>query len=181
MNQDKDPIAEREAKIAAWRNDGAGRVIPANDWLDRGIALMRSAPDGDAKPIGGPWGSMPEPNSCHVAEIDRLRAENARLQADLAAARADQAAMARRELGVFRKWLDLRGWHVDPAKGDGYAIMQQVDQRLAALPAQQPEPVPDAATRDGDEVLRTFLADPTWLTGKPALEEWCRRELARGK
>lgn len=189
---------DHEAKIAAWRGNATSQTL--DNWhdgplplayvldpheIDEGVALMRSAPDGDAKPIGGPWGSMPEPNSCHVAEIDRLRAENARLQADLAAARADQAAMARRELGVFRKWLDLRGWHVDPAKGDGYAIMQQVDQRLAALPAQQPEPEPDAATRDGDEVLRRVVANHEAGIGHDvesadALAEVCRRELARG-
>lgn len=88
MNQDKDPIADREAKIAAWSRDLAAGVAnlllctrthdraPTSKtkeemysaWgyvfkrYDEAVALMRSAPDGDA-----------------AAEIDRLRAENERL------------------------------------------------------------------------------------------------------
>lgn len=55
MNQDKDPIADREAKIAAWRKKARlcpceGDYLLTDEEIDEGVALMRSAPqDGDAK------------------------------------------------------------------------------------------------------------------------------------
>jgi hypothetical protein len=269
---------KHEAKIAAWRDiywsarsSGGMTLDDTREWIDEGVALMRSAPDGDAKLAevrrlrhllqdacaivcwrrdGGMWttawqemqeallvdaASMgcaasgvrspkPEPPAPQDgdaklrelrAEIDRLRAENARLQADLAAAvkahqfaessqkveqglaksaearvahlerdlaaaRADQAAMARRELEAVQSWM----FQFRPA---GYPNIQAVasfcTDRLAALPAQHAEPKPDAATRDGDEVLRELAQ---WAGGEGTNELWravaelCRRELARG-
>lgn len=177
------------------------------------------------------------------ADLADIRADNARLQADLAAARADQAAMARRELqaeidrceNAAQHWqgsadaeLDQRAKgrlesRVDQLRG----VAHHMKERLAALPAQQPEPKPDAAkkpppmtdeereaqrqswakgelaisaaekaegrntvlmkpdaaTRDGDEVLRRFVADVSkpvaYMTQDLVLAELCRRELAR--
>lgn len=146
MNQDRDPIADREAKIAAWRKKArrcpweAGEYLLTDEEIDEGVALMRSAPDGDAK----------------------LR--------------------------------ELRDWACeslcDTDCGDAVRLpplLREID-RLAALPAQQPEPKPDAATRDGDEVLRELAQ---WAGGEGTNELWravaelcraelCRRELARG-
>lgn len=119
------------------------------------------------------------------------------LNADLAAARADQAAMARRTgyshckfpmqcvsittigSGGYRSECTACGWKIN-----GGVSPDSTD----AVPAQQPEPEPDSATRDGDEVLRELAQ---WAGGEGTNELWravaelcraelCRRELARG-
>jgi len=241
----QDPIADREAKIAAWLGNATSQTL--DNWhdgphpiayvldpceIDEGVALMRSAPDGDAKlrelrelvvkmPLGAFQGtarmrlvdeidrllskpSEPAPSTtktfkvtqtgehfCETqceerkrlkgelsdiraidgplmakdSEIHDLQSENARLQADLAAARADQAAMARRELDRLLFRYDHGDLGFGPTEPQD--LLTDIRQRLAALPAQQPEPKPDAATAyEGDPKDCAFRGPiwPAWKT-----------------
>lgn len=216
MNQDKDPIADREAKIAALQalidkareclfrvcerqafkltacvpaRPGVDDDLVIGDGLEAGkeaVALMRSAPDGDAKlraeneRLRSVLAAV-DTSLCRFAQsttllveddhrggllreqriegiIDKVRqlelqrstaldqrdealAENERLQADLAAARADQAAMARLELDRLLFRYDHGDLGFGPTEPQD--LLTDIRQRLAALPAQQPEPKPE--------------------------------------
>lgn len=113
-------------------------------------------------------------------ERDRLRAENERLRSvlaaardqrdevlvDLAAARADQAAMARRELEKVHK--DGRfTFEMSPGHYRDGIRLDVLLSAIASLPAQQPEPEPDAATAyEGDPKDCAFRGPiwPAWKT-----------------
>ena len=79
--------------------------------------------------------------STALDQRDEALAENERLQADLAAARADQAAMARLELDRLLFRYDHGDLGFGPTEPQD--LLTDIRQRLAALPAQQPEPKPE--------------------------------------
>lgn len=194
-------VADRgEARrVAGWLKD----IMAENARLQADLAAARAAL-GRISEVVSPCGwTNPEDVVGRVQQRAAQRKQSDRmfqklvddLNADLAAARADQAAMARRELEALKAW--VRGGVGAPLRhyvcrvpyvrqGD---TVHHIDQRLAALPAQQPEPEPDAATRDGDEVLLSYVRTHSGLLNPCAFEkailELCRaelfrRELARG-